>query len=172
MRTVKKTGKNPKFTVLSLSEKNLILHMSGKGRAIGEISRAVERSESTVSRFLARMADTSDLARATIKAGTATLAERIIKKATVGEAIEVLSRPGIDVIQPAPQKGVGGQGWGIQVSVGVASCGTVVHVEAGNVERQIGESEPGGIDGVGVGVGSSGTPEGALQVIEVQGHQG
>ena len=133
-----------KVNRLDNDEKSAILLMSAKGKSVDEIALAVNRSKSAVSRFIAEMADTSVLAKATLKAGAAALAERVIKQADVSESIEVLSRPGMDILQPAQQKG--GSGGGFRVSVGVGSCGTVVQVEGGiNAQGQLpaGDGETG-----------------------------
>ena len=122
-----------KISKLKPDEKSAILLMSEKGKSIDEIAKVLNRAKATVSRFIADMADTSVLAKATLRAGSAALAERIVKKASVTESIEVLSRPGIDVLQPAIQKG--SSGGGFRVSVGVGSCGTVVQVEGGNTAQ-------------------------------------
>ena len=119
-----------KVKFLNADEKTAILTLTQKGRTIPQVAKAIGRNESTITRFLVRMADTSVLAKATLKAGAARLAERVVEKANVVEAVEVLSRPGMDVLQPAAIKG-GGGGFGIQVSVGVGSCGTVVKIEGG-----------------------------------------
>ena len=115
---------------MTSDEKSTILLMSQKGNTTTQIAKSLGRSGSTISRFIAEMADTSILAKATLLAGAAELADRIVKKASVVESIEVLSRPGIDVLQPAIPKG-GNGGAGFRVSVGVGSCGTVVQVEGG-----------------------------------------
>lgn len=120
-----------KVSKLKPDEKSAILLMSEKGRTVDEIAKSLDRSKATISRFIADMADTSILAKATLRAGAAALAERVIKRASVTESIEVLSRPGIDVLQPVVQKGAGSGGGGFRVSVGVGSCGTVVQVEGG-----------------------------------------
>jgi hypothetical protein len=108
----------------------MILRWSKEGLSVDEIGRRTARNKSVISRFLARMYDTRELAQAIIAAGSAKLAERIVAKASVEEAIEVLSRPGIGVIQPAPSKNAGQVG-GIEVSVAVSSCGTAVKVTSG-----------------------------------------
>lgn len=120
-----------KVTQLSNDEKVVILTMSQAGKSVDEVAKAVDRPKNTVSRFLVKMSDTSVLAKAVIKAGAVTLAQRVVAKAEVREAIDVLSRPGMGVIEPVAPKG-GNQGFGIQVSVGVASCGTVIKIEGGS----------------------------------------
>lgn len=125
-----------KHTFLGVDEKTAILTLASKGRTIPQIAKSVNRAESTIARFLVRMSDTSVLAKATLKAGAVRLAERVVKHADVEESIEVLSRPGMDVLQPAAAAGISG-GFGIQVSVGVGSCGTVVKVEGGTNAQPI-----------------------------------
>lgn len=141
----KRTKKNgERVTRMSNEERITILTMSAGGRSIGDIARVIKRSESGISKYLASMIDTTEIAKRTLRAGAVNLAERIIKKADVKEAIEVLSRPSVGVLDP-PASQKGGQGFGIQVSVGIASCGTVVKIEGGS-GGQAGLSQGGTID--------------------------
>ena len=142
VKVVRAADKKPSRTPprLTNEEKIAILTLSSKGASIGDIARAVTRSESTVSRYLARMIDSTVLAKATLRAGAVNLAERIIAKADVKESIEVLTRPDIGVLQPAVKSGDGSGGW--QLSVGINSCGTVVRLEQGNgAKGQLGQPE-------------------------------
>lgn len=139
---------------MDAGEKMTALTMAEKGSSSADIARLLGRNETTICRYLASMIDTSDLAKKTIKAGASRLAERIIRKADVKESIELLSRPGIDVIAPAVKGAATGGGFGIRVSVGVGSCGTVVQVEGGssNASNRIEETGEGVIQGVVEGV--------------------
>lgn len=121
---------------MSRDEKISILTMSQKGKTVDEIAEALHRSKPAVSRFLSEMADSSVLAKAILKSGAETLATRIVKKASVSESMDVLSRPGMDVLTPHAKSG-SSPGFGIQVSVGVGSCGTVVKVEGGSNREQL-----------------------------------
>lgn len=121
-------------TKLTPAEATSILVLSRKGETTAQIAKSLGRNESTIARFLVKYADTRELAKAVLQAGAASLAERIVKKAEVREAIDVLSRPEMEVLRPLPRAGgpaVGGPGFGIQVSVGVGSCGTVVQITGG-----------------------------------------
>lgn len=127
---INKDGKSGAGQKLDTIDRTIILKMSRDGKSVTEIANAIGRASSTISRFLARNVDTRELAMDIIKSGAAKLAERIVNKANVDQAINVLSRPGIDVIQPearnAPSKG-----FGLQISVAANSCGTVVSVQGG-----------------------------------------
>lgn len=138
-----KEGNEKKPSRMTTDEKVTILTLSRAQKSIDEIADSVGRSRTTIQRFLAEMIDTSELAKVTLRAGAVKLAERIIKKAEVREAIDVLSRPDIAVIAPA-QKGLPVGSGGIQVSVGVSSCGTVVQVTSGGQNAARGEALPAG----------------------------
>lgn len=117
---------------LTIEEQCTILTLAAKGMGCTTIAEQIQRDESTVSKFLARMQDTSKLAQATLRAGSLILAKRVIKQADVKESIDVLSRPDIGALAPPTPKG-GSGGFGIQVSVGVMSNGTVVKIEGGTI---------------------------------------
>lgn len=133
---------------MTADEKITALTLSQNGSTISDIARKIKRNETTISRYLASMMDTSVLAKATIKAGAVALAERIVRKADVKEAIEVLSRPGVDILAPAARSGGSQGGFGIQVSVAVGSCGAVVQV--GGQDGRQGQLE-GSVEAVGGG---------------------
>jgi hypothetical protein len=69
----------------------------------------------TVEGVVRRYRPTVDIAKHTLLAGAHKLAERIIKKASVGEAIDVLSRSTIGVIAPKQEVGSGNIGFFINV---------------------------------------------------------
>ena len=165
-------GKDGKITdkpnrALDVQDRILILKMSKAGKSVTDIADALGRSSSTISRFLARTVDTRELAMEVIRSGAVTLAERIIKKANVDQSIEVLSRPGISVLEPPVKSG--GQSTSLQVSVAVNSCGTVVSVSGGQNGSEL-PSMPGRdvhnpqgiLEAVSVGAGAS---EGAREGV-------
>lgn len=73
---------------------------------------------------LQRLRPSTDIAKLILKAGAAKLAKRIIKKASVSEALDVLSRPGIEVIA-RPQSGEEGGQTGFFLTVQADTCGAV-----------------------------------------------
>lgn len=141
MATAKAKNKHRARTSrMTADEKTTILVLSAKGDSVGSIAEKMGRSSSTISRFIAEMASTTVLAEATLKRDSIKLVERIIKKADVKESIDVLSRTNIGVL--APVKTISQGGGGIEVSVGVSSCGTVVSVKAGgDAQGQVGEGK-------------------------------
>ena len=85
---IDRKGKN-----LSIEEQTIILeaHFS-KGIGPKAIADVLKRPHSTVVRFIQRYTSTAPIAAATLKAGAETLARRVLKNATVPEALEVLDR--------------------------------------------------------------------------------
>lgn len=78
----------------------------------------------TVYTWVRRMRSTSDVATQYLQASSLKLAMRVVRKANVEQAIGILSRPNIGVLDPAGEGGVGG---GRQFTIGVAmdSLGSV-----------------------------------------------
>jgi hypothetical protein len=75
--------------------------------------------------MLNRLRPTTDMAKMYLKAKAMRLVKRVVAKANVSEAIDILSRPGIDVLSPA-QKGVDSSGpAGFFLTVKADTCGAV-----------------------------------------------
>jgi hypothetical protein len=122
----------------------------------------------TVYELIRRLRSTTDVATQYIQSNALKLAMRVVRKANVDQAIGVLSRPNIGVLDPA---GEGGGGGGRQFMVGVAmdSLGSVkVGVQIGPIAGAIGSGEArsasprDNTEGVEDGM----EMEGALQTIE------
>lgn len=163
----KSLEKRPRL--LTVAEQVTILTLAKQGVSGAKIAEQIGRDDSTVNKFLSKMQDSRELATAILRAGSATLAERVVKKANVAEALDVLSRPDIGVVAPAVNKGTLGPGGPlVQVSVAVASCAAVVKVEevGPNGPKEVSDGglqqlpEP-AIEGTLVGAEVSGQPEGA-----------
>lgn len=95
----------------------------GKVQAYEQIAEEVGLEWRTVAGVIYRHRPTMDIAQAKIRAAAARLADRIIEKSNVQEAIDILSRPNIGVL--APMKTNGGSPGGFFLSVQVDSCGAV-----------------------------------------------
>ena len=89
----------------------LQLHKAGKSQV--EIAQVLGIDQSNVSRWLAKLVDTTDLAKHTLRNGANTLAERVIAKSDAAESLEVLERIGV----VAPKQGNDGAHRGVQVIV-------------------------------------------------------
>lgn len=81
-------------------------------------------SAKTIWHMLQRLRPSTDLAKMYLKAKAIKLARRIVRKANVSEAIDLLSRPDMGVISPrmASDNAVGG---GFFLSVEMDTCGAV-----------------------------------------------
>lgn len=103
-----------------------------------------------------RMRPTTEVAQDYIKSQALRLAVRVVRKANVDQAMNILSRPNMGVLDPA---GEGGGGGGRQFMIGVAvdSLGSV------KVGVQIGESERRGIGSSSVGEGGEESESGYIR---------
>lgn len=102
--------------------KRALAENKGVQGAYKEAGALIGRDYKVVERALKRLLPTTDLARATLEAGAIKLAKRIVSKASVGEAIEVLSRPNIAALDP---KQVNNEGGGFFLSIKAEDCGAV-----------------------------------------------
>lgn len=121
-----------------------------RGEIYQEIALRTRLHIATVADIIRRNTPTVNLAQSYLKAKAMRLAYRIVKKATVAEAMDVLSRPNIGVLAPAKQA-TGGNG-GFFLSVQAESLGGV------KVGMAVLDSPPqnlrGGIDAIDAGSGS------------------
>ena len=112
---------------LTDEERSIILRLSERGKSINEIADAINRNTSVVSRYLVRFRDTTLQARMHIKSKALALAQRVVKNADVDQAIDILSRPGIDVLQPRVESNKSSNGFSLNVVA--SSLGGIVKVE-------------------------------------------
>lgn len=109
---------------MDFEEKEMVLRMYSDERlTIAEIARRTGRKHGTISKFLHSMSPTAYLAQSFLKANAMTLAKRVVEKADVNQAIDILSRPNIGVLKPM-QKGADAPQ--IHISVNTDSIGAVV----------------------------------------------
>lgn len=94
--------------------------MLDEGKSASEVAFTLGRAVSSISRLRSNYSSTAKLATRLIRANAEKLAQRVINHATVDEAIQVLSRPNIDVLKP-PSRSDGNTG--IFISVGAGSLG-------------------------------------------------
>lgn len=124
---------------MEISEIVARLHkMVNAGIGIMEASRRVgakmELSSDIVYQVWRRMLPTTDLATRYIKASAFRLAARVVRKASAEQAISVLSRPNIGVLDPASTGGGGGGGHQFMIGVAVDSLGGVkVGIQGGPI---------------------------------------
>lgn len=95
------------------------------------IGAQVGRSPGVISAVCRRLRPTVNLAQVKLKAAAARLVDRVIAKANVEEAMDLLSRPNIGVLEP--MKGNQAGEGGFFMSVSADSCGAVkIGVQMGN----------------------------------------
>lgn len=88
------------------------------------IGEAVGRDHKTVCDVIKRYLPTTDLATAILRAGAVDMAQKIIRKGTVSEMIDVLERPNIGVLDPV-KKGGGESESGFMLTVSADTLGAV-----------------------------------------------
>lgn len=115
------------YTKIDEDEANQILGMRQEGRPLRAIAQRLGREKRTITRFLERYRDSRPQALAYIRAKAQTLAERVVELADVDQALDVLSRPNIDVLKPIPRDVA--QGTRVLISVSPGQCGAMA--EAG-----------------------------------------
>lgn len=98
------------FTV---TEVQLALNLRGQGYSLRDIAVRLDRSAEGVRKVLLDWEPTQELAKATLKRGAVTLAERVIAQADVAASLEVLDR--LDVL-PKKDKSVDNR---VQVVIGL-----------------------------------------------------
>lgn len=99
--------------------------------------KLVGRDAKVIGTVIARLRPTSDAAKMYLKAKSLTLTKRLVKKAGPSEIIDILSRPGIEVIMPATRS-MTNENTGFFLTVNAESCGAVkVGVVNGGEQKQI-----------------------------------
>lgn len=91
--------------------------------AITQISEENKLAPKTIHALLKRLQPTTDLAKMYLKAKAYRMARRLARKASPAEIIDILERPGINVLEPAKKMESGGGGFFL--SVQTDSCGAV-----------------------------------------------
>jgi hypothetical protein len=116
---------------LSLAERAEVLALAERGASVRLMATRLGCSPRAIRRVLARFRDTRGAAARYLQAQALRLAERVVRDATVEQALDVLSRPGVEVLQPAVPR-AGGPQVGVFLSVAVDSlAGVQVHAAAG-----------------------------------------
>lgn len=114
------------ITQIGPDEQLLILNMIEDGKTIQQIALEIGRSETPIRRIVNKFHPTTVLATKFLRAKALKLAERVVKHSTVEEAIDVLSRPNIDVLKPLAKEQTN---IGFFTSVSLDSCGAVKEVK-------------------------------------------
>lgn len=124
--------------VMSDGEKNDILIEAQKGTPIREIARMFGRDFATVTKLLKGLKSSTTLARAMVAARSAELVARVLEKADVDQAIDILQRANVGVLEPlAKGGGGGGNHVGILVSVSPGSLPAVDSTVYTDGQRQL-----------------------------------
>ena len=93
------------YSRLTQAEVGVLLQLRNLGKTQTEIAQTLQCDVSAVSRWLAKLQDTSDIAKLKLKNGAERLAERVVKRANVTESLEVLDR-----LEVLPKREVSGNG--------------------------------------------------------------
>jgi hypothetical protein len=91
--------------------------------ACEEIAPSYDRSAHTINALVRRFMPNTQLAQRYLQASALRLAMRVVRKANVAEAIDVLSRKSVGVLSPKSEES--GAGAGFFLSVQADSCGAV-----------------------------------------------
>jgi hypothetical protein len=109
--------------------------------AVTRIGEETKLAPRTVHALLQRLQPTTDIAKMYLKAKAFRLAKRLVNKASPAEAIDILERPGMNVLEPT--KKVEGGGGGFFLSVQTDTCGAVkVGVATGQAMPQLPATTP------------------------------
>jgi hypothetical protein len=83
-----------------------------KGKSLTEAYKSVAetmgRDWKVIASVMYRLQPTTDFAKVYLKAEALKLARRVVRNANVGEALDVLTRPNIGVLQPIKSRASGG----------------------------------------------------------------
>jgi len=112
----------------------LALDMFDQGKSRTDIARALGRSVNAVDHIIRKFHPSTRLAEKYIRANALKLAEKVVKFSNVEEAIDVLTRPNIGVLQPVVSK----HAVGFFSSVDPSTLGAVQSVDAA-LPRPVGE---------------------------------
>lgn len=104
----------PDYSRLTRAEIGSILSLARAGKTQTEIAQALGCNVSTVSRWLEKLDDTTELAKQRLRNSAEALSERVIRDADVDQSLEVLDR--LDVL---PKKQSEGNRTGVQIVIGM-----------------------------------------------------
>lgn len=109
---------------MDMEEKAEVLRLYFKERkTITDIAKELGRKHETISKFIRTMTDSTQVAQQFLKAKAFELTKRVVEKANVDQAIEILSRPNVGVLEPHKK---GNDAPQIMISVNTESIGAVV----------------------------------------------
>lgn len=117
-------------TQIGPDEKILILADLDAGMGPRDIAKKYGRHEQSIYSLVKRYHPSTILATRLLRANAEKLAERVIKHATVEEAIDVLSRPNMEVLRPIAKESVA---TGFFTSVSLDSLGSVREIKTGMI---------------------------------------
>jgi hypothetical protein len=84
--------RKPDYTRLSRAEVASVVALHRAGKTQTEIALTLGCNTSTVSRWLNQLGDTTELAKQKLRAGSAELVDRVLKRADIDQSLEVLDR--------------------------------------------------------------------------------
>ncbi len=113
----------PQGKHLTQADVDQILTYHEEGLSVAAIRFKLNISEPTIRKAIRKYSPDTKLAERLLKASAVELASRVIHKANVAEAIDVLSRPNMDVLKPAAKGPAGGS---IFMSITAGSLGGVI----------------------------------------------
>lgn len=113
---------------MDAEEQEYILSQLDDGKTVPQVAYATGRDQSTINRLRVRYAPENKLAIRLLRANALKLAKRVIDRASVEEAIDVLSRPNIDVLKPITKTAEINNG--VYISVQNTSLGAFKEPEA------------------------------------------
>lgn len=87
--------RTPDYSRLTRAEVASILSLSRAGKTQVEIAQALGCNHSTVSRWLADLEDTTELAKHKLRSAAVDFVDRVVKDADVEQSLEVLDRIGV-----------------------------------------------------------------------------
>lgn len=168
-------------TQIGPDEKILILADLDAGMGPRDVAKKYGRHEQSIYSLIKKYHPSTILATRLLRANAERLAERVIKHATVEEAIDVLSRPNMEVLRPIAKESVA---TGFFTSVSLDSLGSVREIKTGMIHGstdsasqtagqdghrhpQLGETQPGPAGGYEPRGGRSGDGGGTRRRLPV-----
>lgn len=109
---------------IMLSTYKRLVHTTPRMEIYEELSKVFEGKypAASIGNAIQRYQPTTNIAEVILKRGAARLASRIVRRANVTEAVDILSRPNIGVLDPIKKSEGGG---GFIISMQADSCGAV-----------------------------------------------